>query len=383
MSNLLENSTSVIKAKSIITILLLFKMDPHWMIIVDEFKFYSICDRMSRDYSKYIQYCCLCLIDGVHDLINKIVVKIKINFSTYLEDCTAFDKEKDTILNNTMKETKKRIKVFSSVNLHGYMVLIVALFNLLKSQLFKNKVISKEVIILIGYILENTGSVDDDNTKKEIKTFSLQILEQICNNQKVTLTFNKTIVDHILPTLITKIQDSDQETKFNCLKALTDLIIKYLSDDKIYDADGTQETTKKINEMILKRLFPHYGSILSDSDPLPQYGLKLLCAIVERNSAFVTILKKLKLVDIMMEYFVEDHPRFNGHLIKIICGIVESKELKLEDLQEYNLVKKLNKVLAGVIESDSHNFLDPLLDIVYELLHYIAETMRESVRVKC
>ena len=143
-----------------------------------------------------------------------------------------------------MKEAKKKIKVFKSTNLHGYMILIVALFDLLKSQLFKNKIISKEVIILIGFILANSGSIDDDDTKKELKTYTLQILEQICRNQKVTLTFNKTIVDHILPCLITKIQNSDQETKFNCLKALTDLITKYLSDDKIYDADGTQDTTK-------------------------------------------------------------------------------------------------------------------------------------------
>lgn len=56
MANLLENSNIIIKAKSILTILLLFKMNPNWIIVVDEFKFYSTCDRMSRDYSKYIQY---------------------------------------------------------------------------------------------------------------------------------------------------------------------------------------------------------------------------------------------------------------------------------------------------------------------------------------
>jgi len=42
MSNMLENSNPVIKGKSILTILLLFKMDPHWMVLVDEFKFYTI-----------------------------------------------------------------------------------------------------------------------------------------------------------------------------------------------------------------------------------------------------------------------------------------------------------------------------------------------------
>jgi len=332
---------------------------------------------MSKDYSKYIQYCCLCLIDGIHDLISKIVSNIRADFDRYLDDRDCFASEKQTILFKTMKEAKKKIKTAKATNLHGYMVQIVAISDLLKSHLFKNKIISKDVIVLIGYILNNSGTKEDDDTIQELKTYTLLILEQVCKNTKVTLNFSKIIVDHILPALVSKIQDSDNETKLLCLKALTDLITKYLRDDKIYDADGTQETTKKINEVILKRLFPHYGSILSDDGYLPQFGLKLLCAIVETNSAFVTILKKLKLVDIMMEYFSEDHPRFNGHLIKIVCGIVESKELKLEDLQEYNLVSRLNKVLSGVIDNESQNYLDPLLDIVYELLHYIAETMRE------
>ena len=277
MSYLLENSNSVVKGKAILTILLLFKMDPHWIIIVDEFKFYTICDRMSKDYSKYIQYCCLCLIDGVKELIGKIVGKIKYDFSRYLKDKSdVTNPDENSVLYKVMKVAKKRIINFKAENLHGYMILIVAIHDLLKSTLFKNKIITKEVIVIIGYILENSGGQDDDETLKELKTYIIHILEQVCKNTKLTLYYNKIIVDHVLPSLVTKIQDSDQETKFLCLKAFTDLITKYLSDDTIYDADGTQETTKKINEMILKRLFPHYGSILSDGDPLPQYGLKLL-----------------------------------------------------------------------------------------------------------
>lgn len=41
MSDLIENSNIVIKGKCILTILLLFKMNYHWIILVDEFKFYS------------------------------------------------------------------------------------------------------------------------------------------------------------------------------------------------------------------------------------------------------------------------------------------------------------------------------------------------------
>jgi hypothetical protein len=51
--------------------------------------------------------------------------------------------------------------------------------------------------------------------------------------------------------------------------------------------------------LILKKLFQHYGLILSDADPMPLFGLKLLSVVVERNSAFVVILNKLKLIDLL------------------------------------------------------------------------------------
>lgn len=56
MHELLEHSYFVIRGKCILTVLLLFKANSYWIILVDDFRFYSSCDRMSRDYSKYIQY---------------------------------------------------------------------------------------------------------------------------------------------------------------------------------------------------------------------------------------------------------------------------------------------------------------------------------------
>jgi hypothetical protein len=38
-----------------------------------------------------------------------------------------------------------------------------------------------------------------------------------------------------------------------------------------------------INELILRKLLQHYGLILTDKDPMPLFGLKLLAVIVERN----------------------------------------------------------------------------------------------------
>ena len=62
------------------------------------------------------------------------------------------------------------------------------------------------------------------------------------------------------------------------------------------------------------------------------FGLKLLSVIVERNPAFVAILKKLSLVGILMEYFTVGHPRFNTFTVKIVKQIVSSRDLELAEL---------------------------------------------------
>jgi len=91
--------------------------------------------------------------------------------------------------------------------------------------------------------------------------------------------------------------------RFLSLKLFTDFITQFLCEERIYSCEENGETTQAINELILKKLFAHYGVILTDKDPMPLYGLKLLSVIVERNAAFVTILKKLKLIPILIEYF--------------------------------------------------------------------------------
>jgi len=83
--------------------------------------------------------------------------------------------------------------------------------------------------------------------------------------------------------LIKKIESESADTRFLSLKIFTDYISQYLSDEKIYSVDESNDSTVMINELILKKLFGLYGLILSDKDPMPLFGLKLLSIIVDRN----------------------------------------------------------------------------------------------------
>ncbi len=43
-------------------------------------------------------------------------------------------------------------------------------------------------------------------------------------------------------------------------------------------------------------------------------------------------MKKLKLIEIMLDYFKAGNDKFNSYLVKIIAAVIESKELTITEL---------------------------------------------------
>lgn len=115
---------------------------------------------------------------------------------------------------------------------------------------------------------------------------------------------------------------------------------------------------------------------------MPLQAFKLLAAIIERNTAFVTIMKKLKLIEIMIDYFKVGNEKFNSYLVKIIAGVIESKDLTMKELVEgkgpgQNFIVQLTEILDTISGKDMTQWcVDDLLDMIYELLHYIAEVAK-------
>jgi hypothetical protein len=69
LCKLLQNSSSIVlRGKSLLTFLLLFKMNPKWFVIAIEMEFYKNIDKLLRDNFKYVQCCLLCLIEQVNQM---------------------------------------------------------------------------------------------------------------------------------------------------------------------------------------------------------------------------------------------------------------------------------------------------------------------------
>ena len=54
LCKMLENTSIVLRGKSLLTFLLLFKMSPQWFVIAIEMDFYKNIDKLLRDNFKYV-----------------------------------------------------------------------------------------------------------------------------------------------------------------------------------------------------------------------------------------------------------------------------------------------------------------------------------------
>jgi hypothetical protein len=163
-----------------------------------------------------------------------------------------------------------------------------------------------------------SGPKQSQQVFDEVRRGLYLIAESLAKHNKLLITHHKDIIETLLPVLVKKIESPSADIRFLSLKLFTDYITQYLCEEKIYNSEENTDTTQAINELILKKLFAQYGVILTDKDPMPLFGLKLLSVIVERNAAFVAVLKKLKLVSILVDYFTVGHPKFNTFTVKIV-----------------------------------------------------------------
>lgn len=76
LAKLLEHSNIVIRGKTLLTFLLLFKIDWRWLIAVNEIKFYTLLDRLLRDNFRYIQYCLYALLETVTSIVPTILTRV-------------------------------------------------------------------------------------------------------------------------------------------------------------------------------------------------------------------------------------------------------------------------------------------------------------------
>lgn len=103
----------------------------------------------------------------------------------------------------------------------------------------------------------------------------------------------------------------EDESRFLCLKIINDTLITLLNEESIYiphhdgqasasgSGSGSNQgahaiaSTQKINQFLVDGLLPLAARLLSQNDPEPFYGQRLLSTILDKNKRIIKHLRNL------------------------------------------------------------------------------------------
>ena len=373
LMSLLEHQSTIIRGKTLLTFILLFKLDFRWMSVAhQELKFFNFLDRVQRESNRYFQSCLFCLIDTILDIVGVILKTVRETMvKTIKKGDIDFDKDHksskfdEIVLRQEFKE------------LTGDLTHIYIILDLMNSQIFKSRIVSMDFIMTISKLLELSEGAKFMGTE-EFLNIVLMIVECLSSVHKCLFDGNEPILKYLLPKLLNNLGHKTTNFRFLSLKIFADIATQYLSDSNLYDVSGGNTFSKDLNKLILKKLFPKYMDILEDQDPVPLFGLKLLSIIVERNSAFVKVLSDLNLISVICDYFEDGHQRLNRYTIKIIKNIVESDALSTEDINNLMIAEKANQIVVNMLKNNQDWCFELLLDIIYYLVKDTADKIQNK-----
>ena len=154
------------------------------------------------------------------------------------------------------------------------MVYIAIILDLQSAQIVKSRIVKPEFIRSIATLIDNCDIYSFQGAEEFLHALLL-INENLSSNQKILMQMNEPILNHLLRVLLSKTKSESADIRFLSLKIFTDIIIQYLNDDSIYDlrsglpdsqisenGNNVMMTTKFINDLLLKDLFPLFRLIL-------------------------------------------------------------------------------------------------------------------------
>ncbi|KAG8521592.1 Serine/threonine-protein kinase ULK4, partial [Galemys pyrenaicus] len=124
---------------------------------------------------------------------------------------------------------------------------------------------------------------------EELIKITLSAFEAIIQYPALLKDYCSTVIDYILPPLVSLVQSQNVEWRLFSLRLLSEttslLVNQEFADGKEANVDSENSLLALMRDVLL----PQYEHILTEPDPVPAYALKLLVAMTEHNPTFTSL----------------------------------------------------------------------------------------------
>ncbi|XP_014646357.1 PREDICTED: serine/threonine-protein kinase ULK4 isoform X1 [Ceratotherium simum simum] len=286
--------------------------------------------------------------------------------------------------------------------------LMPIVLHLVTSQVFRPQVVTEEFLFSYGTVLSHIKSIDSGETNidgaigpmasEEFIKITLSAFEAIIQYPVLLKDYCSTVVDYILPPLVSLVQSQNVEWRLFSLRLLSEttclLVNQEVGDDK---KEANVDSDGNLLALIRDVLLPQYEHILSEPDPVPAYALKLLVAMTEHNPTFTRLVEESKLIPLIFQVILEHQDNILGNtmqsVIALLNNLVACKDLNMKLLYEQGLVRHVCNLFTETatlcLDVDNKNnnetaaaLLFSLLDILHGMLTYTSSIVRLALQAQ-
>uniref|UniRef100_A0A2K6EFJ3 Unc-51 like kinase 4 n=1 Tax=Propithecus coquereli TaxID=379532 RepID=A0A2K6EFJ3_PROCO len=286
--------------------------------------------------------------------------------------------------------------------------LMPIVLHLVTSQVFRPQVVTEEFLFSYGTILSHIKSVDSGETNidgaigqmasEEFIKITLSAFEAIIQYPILLKDYRSTVVDYILPPLVSLVQSQNVEWRLFSLRLLSETTC-LLVNQEVGDGEDAVSVDSNSNLLALIRdvLLPQYEHILMEPDPVPAYALKLLVAMTEHNPTFTRLVEESKLIPLIFEVILEHQENILGNtmqsVIALLNNLVTCKDSNMKLLYEQGLVTHVCNLFTETatlcLDMNNKNnnemaaaLLFSLLDILHGMLTYTSSIVRLALQAQ-
>ncbi|XP_010833762.1 PREDICTED: serine/threonine-protein kinase ULK4 isoform X1 [Bison bison bison] len=286
--------------------------------------------------------------------------------------------------------------------------LMPVVLHLVTSQVFRPQVVTEEFLFSYGTILSHIKSIDSGETNidgavglmasEEFIKITLSAFEAVIQYPILLKDYCSTVVDYILPPLVSLVQSQNVEWRLFSLRLLsetTSLLVNQEPDDgkEMVNVDSDNNLLALIRDVLL----PQYEHILMQPDPVPAYALKLLVAMTEHNPTFTRLVEDSKLIPRIFEVILEHQENILGNtmqsVVALLNNLVACKDSNMKLLYEQGLVRHVCSLFTETAtlcldaDNESNNdtaaaLLFSLLDILHGMLTYTSGVVRLALQAQ-
>ncbi|KAJ0065908.1 hypothetical protein NL108_000157, partial [Boleophthalmus pectinirostris] len=280
-------------------------------------------------------------------------------------------------------------------------------------ELLSSQVLHVICLVLIGFCIGESCEICSTGVTvcdALIRT-SLSIVEVLSQHHALISPHHSTVVDNVLPPLMTLAFSKDVEWCVFVLQVLSELsLVLLVRDPEVTEEENTQkdrqktllkpncvrgeESTAQFVALISNSLLPRYESLLYATEPVPLYALKLLVSVTEHSTPICRLIKHSTILPLVFQLIMACSHNVTSPMVQnavaLLCNLSGDTILDLEHSHQQGLTEVVVRTLTEAVSlhldgglSDRRRVSKPVLPTLptlLELLHNILKQTSSVVR---